>query len=164
MISPETLRFFPLFAGQDFYMLKEIALLSEEVELGDGSWLFQEREDATHLYVVREGAISLCVYLHLNGCGQHLETMSPIGRGEVVGWSALVKPYVYTLGARAARDSQLVAIEAAPLRQLLDDNPLFGYFMLKKLAEVMGERLMFKCIQLLSMVVDAQRKPLGVAS
>jgi CRP-like cAMP-binding protein len=164
MISPETLRFFPLFSGQDFYMLKEIALLAQEMELAEGEWLFRERQDATKLYLVRDGAISLCVYLHLNGCGQHLETMSPVGRGEIVGWSALVKPYEYTLGARAVRNSRLIAIEAAPLRQLLDDNPLFGYHMLKKLAEAMGERLLFKCIQLLSLVVDARRKPVSLVA
>jgi CRP/FNR family cyclic AMP-dependent transcriptional regulator len=156
MISPETLRRYPLFAGQNYYMLKEIALLADEIELEAGDWLFQEREDATKFYVVLEGAISLCMTLHLNGSDPHVEAMSPIGKGEVVGWSSLVKPYIYTLGARAARKSKVVAIEAPSLRELLNDNPQYGYYLLKNLSEVMGERLVNKCVQLVSIVLDLQ--------
>lgn len=156
MISLETLRRYPLFAGQNLYMLKEIALLADEVELEAGDWLFNEREDASTFYIVQEGAISLCMNLHLNGREPHVEAMSPIGKGEVVGWSSLVKPYTYTLGARATQKSKLIAIDASPLRQLLNDNPMYGYFMLMKLSEVMGERLLNKCVQLVSIVLDLQ--------
>jgi CRP-like cAMP-binding protein len=156
MISLETLRRYPLFAGQNFYMLKEIALLADEIELEAGDWLFNEREDALKFYVVQDGAISLCLNLHLNGSDPHVEAMSPIGKGEVVGWSSLVKPYTYTLGARATQKTKLIAIEAAPFRELLDDNPMYGYYMLKKLSEVMGERLVNKCVQLVSIVLDLQ--------
>jgi len=156
MISPESLRRYPLFAGQNFYMLKEIALLADEIELEAGEWLFAEREDASRFYIVQDGAISLCMNLHLNGCEPYVEAMSPVGKGEVVGWSSLVKPYTYTLGARATQKTKLIAIEAASLRELMDDNPMYGYYMLKKLSEVMGERLVNKCIQLVSIVIDLQ--------
>jgi CRP/FNR family cyclic AMP-dependent transcriptional regulator len=160
MISPETLRRYPIFAGQSHYMLKEIALLADERTLDTDEWLFNEREEATEFHIVMEGAISLCVYLHLNGAVQHVETMSPLGKGEVVGWSSLVRPYQYTLGAKATKKTRLIAIEAAPLRELLNDNPTYGYYLLKNLTEVMGERLTFKCIQLLSIVLDSRGEPL----
>jgi CRP/FNR family cyclic AMP-dependent transcriptional regulator len=160
MISPEALRRYPIFAGQSLYMLKEIALISDEIALEVDEWLFNERAEATEFYIIMEGAISLCLNLHLNGTVQHVETMSPLGKGEVIGWSSLVRPYQYTLGAKATKRTRLLAIEAAPLRELLEDNPAYGYYLLKNLTEVMGERLTFKCIQLLSIVLDLEGEPL----
>jgi CRP-like cAMP-binding protein len=156
MISPERLRFYPLFAGQSYYMLKEIARISNEVIKEEGDWLFQEGDEASKFYIVVEGGISLTMYLHLNGKGQHIATTSPIEQSELIGWSSLVKPHGYVFGAKAAKKSRLLEIDAEPLRELLDDNPVFGYYLMKNITEVIGERLEFKCIQLLSMVVDTQ--------
>lgn len=154
MISPETLRFFPLFAKQSQYMLKEIAMLSTEKHLKAGEWLFRYDEPALWLYLVLDGAMSLALVLDYNGTGEHIETMGSLGRGEVLGWSALVEPYIYSLGAQALKDSNLIEIEAGALRELLDDNPLYGYWFMKYIAEVISERLRYKCIQLLSMKVE----------
>ena len=160
MISPETLRRYPFFARQSHYMLKEIAMLSKKRVLGEGDWLFYEGDPAFKLYIVLEGAISLTLSIYMNGDGSHIERMSPLGVGEVLGWSSLVKPFVYTLGAQATKKSVLAEIDAGPLRELLDDNPAYGYYMYKHLAEAMGERLTFKCIQLLSLILDAKGKPI----
>lgn len=160
MVSPELLRRYALFAGQSHSMLKEISMISDEIEVAEGDWLFQEGEDATKFFVVLEGAISLTMYLFTNGNAQHLSTMEPIEKGEILGWSAVVKPYRYTLGGRASKKSKLLRIDAGPLRELMDDNPEYGYLLLKQVSEAIGERLVYKCIQLLSMVVDSEGKPL----
>lgn len=160
MVSRETLRRYRLFAGQSIYMLDEIARFSDEVTLEAGDWLFQEREDASRLYLVMDGAVSLCLNLYLNGSSEHVEATSPLGSGELVGWSAVIRPHIYTLGARTLRRSRLLAIQAEPLRDLLDDNPHFGYYFLKNMAEVMGDRLTSKCVQLLSIVLDTKRAPI----
>jgi len=153
MISTETLRFFPLFAHQNDYMLKEIAMLSNERELEAGEWLFMQDDPALWLYVILEGAISLTLSLTRNGRKHDLAKMASLKRGEVLGWSSLVSPYTYSLGAQAVEPSRLIEINAGGLRELLDDNPYFGYFFMKNIAEVIGERLHYKCIQLLSLKV-----------
>ena len=160
MISPESSRGFRLFAGQSNYMLEEMAMLASEVELEEGEWLFHEEENASHLYVVTEGAISLCLNLYLNGSRPHVEVTSPLGPREAIGWSAVVKPHIYTFGARAEQKSRLISFTAEPLRELLDDNPGFGYYLLKNLAEVIGDRLTNKCVQLLSLVLDSEGEPI----
>jgi len=153
MVSPEILRFFPLFAQQDDYMLKEIAMLSQEKTLEEGEWLFEQDDPAFWFYLVLEGGISLTLILYRNGDGAHIERMGSLCRGEILGWSSLVSPYIYTLGAQATKKSKLVEIEAAGFRELLDDNPRFGYYIMKNIAEVISERLKYKCIQLLSLKV-----------
>jgi CRP-like cAMP-binding protein len=156
MVSPETLRRYPLFAKQSHYMLKEIARLSTEVEVEAGDWLFHERDEATRLYLVLDGSVAQTIYLYLNGQGQHIEATSSLGKGDIAGWPALINSQINTLGAQAEEKSRLLAIDAVPLRELLDDNPTYGYYLMKNLAEVLGERLTCKCIQLLSIVLDSK--------
>lgn len=154
MVTVELLRRYPLFARQSYYMLDEIAMISEEVEVKKGEWLFHEDEEATKFYLILEGKVALTMYLFIKGEGQQLQTTSPLEKAEIVGWSALVKPYKYTMGAIAEENSRILAIDAKSLRELMDDNPEYGYHLIKNVAEVISERLTYKCIQLLSLVPD----------
>ena len=159
MVSTELLRRYSLFAGQNNYMLEEIAMLSNEITKDKGDWLFHEDEDATKLYLVLEGAVALTLYVYLNGSGQHLSSSHSIGKGEIIGWSSIVPPHQYKVGAMAVKKSNLLEIDALPLRQLLDDNPEYGYHFLRQIAEVISERYMLINIQILSLMTDKQVKP-----
>jgi CRP/FNR family cyclic AMP-dependent transcriptional regulator len=159
MVSRELLRRYPLFAGQSLYMLGEMARLADEVLLEEDEWLFQEGTPAAHLFLILDGEVSLCLNLYLNGACRQVETTSPLGPTELLGWSAVVPPHIYKLGAQVQRSARLLAIEAEPLRLLLDDNPHFGYFLMKQIAAVISERLDAKCIQLLSLVLDERGVP-----
>ena len=159
MVSTELLRRYSLFAGQNNYMLEEIAMLSNEITKDKGDWLFHEDEDATKLYLVLEGAVALTLYVYLNGSGQHLSSSHSIGKGEIIGWSSIVPPHQYKVGAMAVKKSNLLEIDALPLRQLLDDNPEYGYHFLRQIAEVISERYMLINIQILSLMTDKQIKP-----
>ena len=158
MVSPELLRRFTLFAGQSHYMLDEIAMLSSQISVADGDWIFRENEEATKFYIVLEGQVALTLYLFYNGTGRHLKTTSPLTKGELFGWSSVVKPHHYKMGARAEADSDLLVIDGVGLRQLLDDNPEFGYEFYKKIAEEISDRLEFKLVQLLSLLLEPEEK------
>lgn len=152
MISPETLRFFSLFANQDAEMLKQIAMLADEKIVKAGYQLFFEGEVAKSLYLVLEGAVVLTMNMGEKG-DQKIEELEPLGKGEVIGWSSIVKPHIYKLGAYTAQESRLVAFDGERLRTLFDENPSFGYFFIKKIAEVIGDRLISKCVQIMSLTV-----------
>jgi len=152
MISPELLRRFPLFAGQDAEMLKQIAMLAHKKEAEADNILFFEGEVAKTLYIVLDGGVTLTMNIGEIG-EQRVESLEPLRDGEVVGWSALVPPYVYNLGAQAAEKTDLIAIDGVALRQLLDDNPVYGYYFMKELGKVIGQRLISKCTQLMSLLI-----------
>ncbi len=152
MVSPEVLRYYPLFAGQDEEILKKIALLADEKEIREGGCLFFEGEIAKTLCLIEEGAVSLTLNLGEYG-EQRIEKLDPLGKGEVIGWSALIEPHVYTMGAMAEEQTRYVTFDGEALRELLDDNPEAGYFMFKKLAEVIGQRLVSKCTQIMSLMI-----------
>ena len=152
MISQEILRYYPLFAGQNAEMLKRMALLADEKEVREGGRLFFEGEIANSLYLIEEGAVSLTMNLGEFG-ERRIEKLDPLGKGEVIGWSALIEPHEYTMGATAEEQTRYVAFDGVALRELLDDNPEAGYYLYKKLAEVMGQRLVSKCTQIMSLMV-----------
>ena len=147
MISPEVLRFYSLFADQSPEMLVKIANLAEEKKVAAGYQLFFEGEVAKDLFLIRDGAVILTMRM-----GEKTEEMEPLGKGEVIGWSSIVKPHLYKMGAYTSQKTHLVAFHGENLRDLFDQNPNFGYFFMQKLAEVIGDRLISKCVQMMSLV------------
>ena len=57
MLSPETLRRFPFFAGLDAAALTTLAIEGEEVTIQKGDWLFYAGDAADALYIVVSGSI-----------------------------------------------------------------------------------------------------------
>jgi len=151
MISPDTLRFYPLFAHQDAEMLTKIAMLGDEKEVEAGYQLFFEGEVAKSFYMVIEGSVVLTMNMGEQG-DQKVEELEPIGKGEVAGWSSIVKPHIYKLGAYTGQKSHLLAFNGQKLRALFDENPSFGYYFMNGLAEVIGDRLISKCVQVMSLI------------
>jgi CRP-like cAMP-binding protein len=147
MISPNTLVFFPLFAEQSPEMRIKIADLAEEKKVEAGYQLFFEGEVAKNLFIVRDGAIVLTMRM-----GENTEEMEPLGKGEVVGWSSIVQPHLYKMGAYTNQQTNLLVFNGEKLRKLFDENPIFGYYFMRQLSEVIGERLISKCVQIVSMV------------
>jgi len=152
MISPELLRRYPLFAGQDYEMLKKMAMLATEEEKDVNKWVFFEGEVAKTMYLILDGAVSLTMNMGESG-DKRLEKLAPIKEGELVGWSALIPPHTYNLGAQAVEKTRLVAFDGGAMRKLLDDNPVYGYYFMSNIAGVIGQRLVSKCAQLMSILV-----------
>ena len=151
MISRETLRFFPLFANQNDEMLTKIAALADEMDFEAGQQLWNEGDSAKSLYLILGGSVVLSI--NMGEIGEpRIQELEPIGVGEVVGWSSIVAPHVYKLSAHTDTKSHLIVFNGEKLRQLFDNYPTFGYYFVRKLAEVIGERYLGKCIQLMSMV------------
>ena len=89
---------------------------------------------------------------HQNPIDEHvIDTLGPYMRGEMIGWSALVKPHIYTMGALAVEDTEVIGFNGEELLALMDSDKDNGYLVLRKLTELIGERLVNSSIQLMSM-------------
>ncbi len=139
MVSPELLCRFSLFADLDSSIYQELAVASKEISLIAGQWLFMEGDDADALYLVLEGKIELKITMDQKG--QHRQDISTVAEGHMMGWSALVEPYMYTLSAVAATDCRLISLEASAVRDMMERNPEIGYTVMKRLARAIGARL-----------------------
>jgi CRP-like cAMP-binding protein len=150
MISLEKLRMYPLFSNQNEEMLKEIAYLAEEKTYPDGHPIFFEGEMANRLFLIQEGSVMITMNMGKKG-EQEVTELSPLGKGEIAGWSSIIEPHIYKLGGITDKETQLIVFEGTALRELFDENPIAGYFFLKKLSEVIGNRLISKCSEVMSM-------------
>ena len=139
MVSPELLRQFKLFAGADVDVLRSLAMLSSEMTVHAGEWLFHEGDDADALYVISEGKITLKLAMGRNGKG--FADLDTLVRGDLVGWSAVSDPYIYRLGALAEKDTHLIQLDAGKLREYLAANNAYGYVLMGHIAKAIGSRL-----------------------
>ncbi len=116
-------------------------LCSDFVVIQDGA-LFTEGRTASHLYVVSEGQIALQKAIRAPHARRSRRTTVAIcSPSEVIGWSALVEPYKYTLSAVAWQSSRLIRIDSVALRRALEMYPDMGFKVMRALSAVMATRL-----------------------
>ncbi|MEI6668830.1 MAG: cyclic nucleotide-binding domain-containing protein [Acidobacteriota bacterium] len=117
-----------------------VMALGVAVRVPSGGELFKLGAEATSLYVIERGRISLTLPLQLQGRDEDIliEERLP---GQTVGWSALIPPHRFTLKATAQLETELLAFSRAALLEYFKVHPLVGYVMTHNLASVVGQRL-----------------------
>jgi len=144
MISPEQLRRFSYFAGLGEESLKKVAMISEERNYGAEQVLFREDEPAETLFIVVRGEVDI-------QSGPDIRSrvnVDTLVEGDLMTWSALVRPHRTRFWGVARVDSQVIAIQAALLRELLEEDPRLGYGVMRGVAEAISNRLAGARIQL----------------
>lgn len=139
MLSPEKLRRYPLFAGLDNSMLKAIAMISEEITVKKGEWIFHEGNAAGSVYVILSGIVDLKIPLKEEGI--YYPSLSTLVEGDAFGWSALVDPYEYKLSAIAVKDVHLAKVDGVALCKLMAQNSAMGYLLMSRFTKIVGSRL-----------------------
>jgi CRP/FNR family transcriptional regulator, cyclic AMP receptor protein len=131
-----------LFAALKETDLNQIASLTEAREYPAGAAIFREGTQAYELMVVDEGKVALQMVLSDGeAASPRGVTIDIITENEILGWSALVEPYMYTLAAVALQNTRLLRINGPGLRSLMEKNRDVGYEITKGLARVIAERL-----------------------
>lgn len=144
MISPELLRRYPYFADVSEESLKEVAMISEEISGAAGETLFKQGDPAEWLYVMTEGEIDLQYEL---GSGE-LRTVDTLVAGDLAVWSAVVEPYRCTASGTIRKNTKLLAIQGAKLRELMETNHDLGYRLLLSVTKLLATRLEGARVQL----------------
>jgi hypothetical protein len=79
--------------------LRRVLAIGKGESLDAGQHLFLLGDDANELFVVLRGSLNLCLPIALHGSVKDI-TVESVGAGQALGWSALVRPYRFTLSAR----------------------------------------------------------------
>jgi CRP-like cAMP-binding protein len=149
VITPYSLKRYTFFANLDDSYVEKIHKLGIVKDLDDGEWLFKQEDPAKKIYLITKGKIALTITFR-----KHIhDRLNPYMRGEVIGWSALVKPHVYTMGAVAEAPSQVIGFDGKSLRTLMNENRDQGFVLLNNLTETISGRLINRNIQLMSLRV-----------
>lgn len=121
--------------------IRRLAAIGRSRTLAPGDYLFLLGDRADYLYVVVKGNVELCFPMALGGVVKDIPVEST-GPGKVLGWSALVKPYRFTLSARAAEATDVIGLPRSELLQVFEEAPRVASAILTKLAELVGIRLL----------------------
>jgi len=118
-------------------VLKFLCECSSTREIKKGQILFLQGEHADKFYVVRSGRISIQMPAIM---GPTLEIQA-VDEDQVLGWSWLISPYQWNFQTKAEEDSELLQFDGAEILARCEQEPKFGYELLKKFAALMSEGL-----------------------
>lgn len=136
MVSPELIRRYGFFSGLSMEHIVELAKVAEEVDVEACTFFFHEDEEIHHLYLLLSGEVGLVMNIPQKEIVSHV-----IVAGDVFGWSALVPPYLASVGAKSLTDCQVVRIDCREIRPKFEEDSQFGYRMMEKIAQLIRQRL-----------------------
>lgn len=115
-------------------------ILSEsamEVEFVPGEQVFRMGDDANRFYLILNGAVQIT---SRDEHGQPV-VIQEVHGGEVLGWSWLFPPYTWNFDAQATTPTRAIFFYGTRLRAQCDEDHDFGYEMLKRMSQILLERL-----------------------
>lgn len=141
----ELLRF-EIFHGLSTGDMRRLSTIANAHALRAGEYLFLLGDNADSLCLVLSGRIELCFPMNVGGIVKDV-TVETLGPGKMLGWSALVRPFRFTLSARAAEAAQIVAFTRQDLLAAFDTNPAIARAVLGSISELVADRLsMFQAL------------------
>lgn len=120
---------------------------SRDVSFPQGSRIFEEGGEADRFWIIHTGS----VYLDLRAHGRPAATVEMLGHGDLVGWSWLVPPHTWRLGAEAFTPVRAHEFDAGAVRALCDADPVLGLALTRRVLEVVAHRLQATRIRLLDL-------------
>ena len=113
--------------------------------------LFREGEPASKFYLIQSGRIALEAHEPADGT----VLVHNLGAGDVLGWSWLFPPFIWHFQARALEPSTAIVLNGAHLLVAAERNPGFGYELMKRVAQVLVQRLQATRKQLLRQHIES---------
>lgn len=136
----ELLRQAELVEGLSPGQIQRLAAIGRSRTLRPGEYVFLLGDSADHLSIVVKGQVDLCFPMSLGDVVKDIAVES-VGPGKTLGWSALVKPYRFTLSARATELSEVIGFARRDLLQLFEAELQIGYTLVTRISELVGIRL-----------------------
>ena len=141
--SPLWLQRYALIAGQAFFQglsTWQLVLLTDdalEMEFVPDQQIFREGSQANRFFVILEGKVVLESEAE-DGTMIPIQTLGP---GDDLGWSWLFPPFTLHFSARATERTKAIFFYGTRLRERCEADHDLGYELMKRVAEVMVERL-----------------------
>ncbi|MFQ6022356.1 MAG: Crp/Fnr family transcriptional regulator [Acidiferrobacterales bacterium] len=125
------------FSGLNEDFTKFLSQCAGELQIKKGEVLFQQGDRADKFYLIRNGRVAVQIPALM---GPAIEIQS-LGEDQILGWSWLIAPYRWNFQARAEEDSDLLEFDGRAILARCEQEPRFGYELLKRFAALMSERL-----------------------
>ena len=121
-------------ASEEF--LNELEEFSHETSFDAGATILAEGAYADKCFLIRDGRVQL--ESRANGNPVLLQTL---GAGDTLGWSWLYPPFLWHFTARAIEHCEMIELNAPSLMIRAEENPVFGYELMKRISMQLIHRL-----------------------
>ena len=135
----------PFFIGMRPEHLAHLAKNAREATYRAGEVIFREREPASECFLIQSGRVAL--EAHEPGRTALIETL---GENDILGWSWLFPPFEWHFQARAIEDAMVIVLDGAHLLVTAEADRDFGYELMKRMVQILIERLQAARRKLLS--------------
>lgn len=142
----DVLQHHPFLEGFDPKHVEKIAGLAYEARFAKDQIIFREGDQSSLFYLLQSGKVSLEV-LALGKVAR----IQTLGEGDELGWSSIFSGGRKQFQARALGAVRALAFDGAQLQAACEEDPVFGYALLKRLLGVVAERLQATRMQLMDM-------------
>ncbi|MCH9653682.1 MAG: cyclic nucleotide-binding domain-containing protein [Planctomycetes bacterium] len=129
---------------------RNLARISHAQNFPKGATVFTVGSDHKDIYVIRSGRVEICMSIPARGC---LPVLT-LEAGDLVGWSSILKQGEMTATVIAVEDTQTIAIDAANLSELCEQDHDIGYQIMRRVATALSQRLVASRLQVLDMFGD----------
>jgi CRP-like cAMP-binding protein len=129
--------------------------LAQETHYPAGSTLLQEGAPVDALGIVVEGRVA--IRLHVPGRGT--QTILTVEPGDLIGWSAVVRPHRSTSTVVALEPATIVSFSGPALREALEADPELAAAVLSRVLQAVGRRLTATRTQLLDLFSRTSGEP-----
>jgi CRP/FNR family cyclic AMP-dependent transcriptional regulator len=136
-----------MFWAMDKGFVKAIMDIAESESCKEGDVLFREGDQADNFYILLRGRVKLI----LGQIGQAVYVVS--NAGEAFGWSSLIGRDTYSASAECVLPAKLLKFERQKLQKAVEKDPVNGIVFFKRIAEILGNRL----LQSYAMIASASR-------
>ncbi len=136
----------PFFEDMKPEHLQVITSCASEVSFKPGQFLFHEGEPASQFFLIQSGKVALEAHEPADGTA----LVQNLGAGDVLGWSWMFPPFVWHFQARALEPTRAVVLDGAHLLVTAERDHQFGYELMKRVAQVVVQRLQATRKQLLT--------------
>lgn len=138
----------------DPHYVHKLEGLALEAQFDQGQVIFHAGDAASYFYIIESGS----VVLEIPGPDGVVE-IQRLQAGDALGWSSLLDTCGKHFQARALTPVKASAFDGAELRSLCERKPEFGYAILKRLLEVVTERLDAARLQIEKGTEPRRRRP-----
>ena len=149
----EVLAQVPFFAGMAEDEVALIAGCGRNVHFREGETIFRQGDAADTFFVVRHGTVAVGNFVPPRG-ELVIETLEA---GDLLGWSWVFPPYRSHFDARALSAVRATQFDGACLRDKCTADPVLGYDLMSRFAQVLIERLQWTRLRLLDIYGDDGR-------
>lgn len=125
----------PFVEGLKPLQVEKLAALAKEVRFAPEQVLFREGEECGAFYLIESGLVALEI-----APPSGVVRVDALGEGDELGWSSVLMRGTQ-FQARSLRESRALAFDGTDLRAFCEEDPAFGYALMRRLVAVVADRL-----------------------